>query len=68
MNDQNKDNVEIPKELSNELNKDSVARFAFNKLSKSHKLEYINWVKDAKKRETRVTRAKKTIQLLLGMK
>jgi uncharacterized protein YdeI (YjbR/CyaY-like superfamily) len=68
MDTQNKDNTEMPKELSNELNRDSVARFAFNKLSKSHRQEYIDWVKEAKKRETRVTRAKKTIQLLLGTK
>lgn len=59
---------EIPKELIAELNKDSVAKFAFNKLSPSHKLEYINWVKEAKKRETRVTRAKKVMLLVLKAK
>lgn len=68
MNRHPNENIDVPKELISELNKDSVARFAFNKLSKEQQQEYISWVKEAKKRETRVTRARKVILLILGVK
>jgi hypothetical protein len=57
--------VEIPKDLSKELKKkNKEAKAFFDKLSYSHKQEYVTWINEAKKEETRQRRVLKTIEML----
>ena len=56
--------VEVPKDLMKELKKDKEAKAFFDKLSYTHRKEYVNWVTEAKKAETRQSRIIKTIEML----
>src|SRR5512134_1266364 len=56
--------IEIPKDLMKELKKDKEAKAFFDKLSYTHRREYVNWVMEAKKEETRQRRILKTIEML----
>jgi len=56
--------IEIPKELMKELKKDKEANAFFDKLSYTHQKEYVRWVEEAKKEETRQNRIIKTIERL----
>ena len=56
--------IEIPKDLMKELKKDKEAKAFFDKLSYTHRKEYVNWVTEAKKEETRQNRIIKTIEML----
>lgn len=52
--------VELPDDLAAAL--DDTARAAFDGLSPSHKKEWVRWVEEAKKPETRATRIEKTVE------
>ena len=56
--------IEIPKDLMKELKKDKDAKTFFDKLSYTHQKEYVRWVEEAKKEETRQNRIIKTIEML----
>ena len=56
--------VEIPKDLIKEFKKDKQAKTLFDKLSYTHQKEYVRWIEEAKKEETRQTRIIKTIEML----
>jgi len=56
--------IEIPKDLSKEFKKDKQAKAAFDKLSYTHRKEYVRWIEEAKRLETRQTRIIKTIERL----
>lgn len=56
--------IEIPKDLMKELKKDKEAKASFDKLSYTHQKEYVRWVEEAKKEETRQNRIVKTIEML----
>jgi uncharacterized protein YdeI (YjbR/CyaY-like superfamily) len=56
--------VEIPKDLLKELKKDGEAKAFFDKLSYTHQKEYVKWIEEAKKEETRQNRVLKTIEML----
>src|ERR1041384_4921961 len=56
--------IEIPKDLMKEFKKDKEAKAFFDKLSYTHQKEYIRWVEEAKKEETRQNRIAKTIEML----
>ncbi|HEU0296250.1 MAG TPA: YdeI/OmpD-associated family protein [Anaerolineales bacterium] len=56
--------IEIPKDLMKELKKDKEAKASFDKLSYTHRKEYVTWVMEAKKEETRQNRIVKTIEML----
>ena len=56
--------IEIPKDLLKELKKDKEAKAFFDKLSYTHRKEYVNWVTEAKKEETRQNRIIKAIEML----
>lgn len=56
--------IEIPKDLMKELKKDKEAKTFFDKLSYTHQKEYVRWVEEAKKDETRQNRVVKTIEML----
>jgi hypothetical protein len=56
--------IELPKDLMKELKKDKVVKAFFDKLSYSHKKEYVKWIEEAKKEETRQNRIIKTMEML----
>jgi hypothetical protein len=56
--------VEVPPELTTELKRDREAGAFFDKLSYTHKREYVTWISEAKKPETRQARVLKTIEML----
>ena len=56
--------IQIPKDLMRELKKDKEAKAFFDKLSYTHQKEYVRWVEEAKKEETRQNRIVKTIEML----
>lgn len=56
--------IEIPADLMKELKKDREARALFEKLSYTHQKEYVSWITEAKKQETRQGRILKTIEML----
>ncbi|MDQ0063420.1 YdeI/OmpD-associated family protein [Paenibacillus harenae] len=56
--------IELPDDLAAGLEQDEQARSAFDALSYSHKKEYITWIEEAKKAETRQNRIVKSIEKL----
>jgi hypothetical protein len=56
--------IEIPKDLAKELRKEKEAKAFFDKLSYTHRKEYVNWINEAKRDETRQNRIVKTIEML----
>lgn len=56
--------LELPKELVKELKKDKEAKTFFDTLSYTHQREYVLWINEAKKEETRQNRILKAIQML----
>jgi hypothetical protein len=56
--------VQVPKDLARALNKDKDAKAFFEKLSFTHKREYVTWIEEAKKEETRQNRIMKTMEML----
>lgn len=56
--------VEVPADLRKELKKDRQAKASFEKLSYTHQKEYVTWITEAKKEETRLKRIAKTIARL----
>ena len=56
--------IEVPKDLAKELRKEKEAKAFFDKLSYTHRREYVNWINEAKKEETRQNRIVKTIEML----
>ncbi|AZB36408.1 YdeI/OmpD-associated family protein [Chryseobacterium bernardetii] len=60
--------VEVADDISLVFNKNPDAKILFDKMSYTHKKEYIRWIEDAKKPETRENRKAKMIQMILGGK
>ena len=56
--------VTMPTTLSAALAKDKKAKLAFEAMSPSHRKEYMEWIGEAKRDETRATRLQKTIAQL----
>jgi len=56
--------LEVPKDLMKELKTDKEAKAFFDKLSYTHQKEYVQWVEEAKREETRQNRIVKTIEML----
>ncbi|HUI88249.1 MAG TPA: YdeI/OmpD-associated family protein [Anaerolineales bacterium] len=56
--------VEIPKDLIKEFKKDKQAKAVFDKLSYTHQKEYVRWIEEPKRAETRQTRIIKTMVML----
>lgn len=62
--DEEERTVIIPDDFLKLLKKDSSILLIFEKLSFTHKKEYVNWINDAKKEETRIRRLDKAIEML----
>jgi len=56
--------VDVPADLAEALAHDEVARATFDGLSYTHRKEWVRWVEEAKKAETRATRLAKTVESL----
>ncbi len=54
----------VPEDLAAALKKHRVARIAFEAFSASHRREYIEWISEAKRAETRARRLVQTIEWL----
>jgi hypothetical protein len=62
--DRVKRTVTPPRDLQALLAKNAKARAAFEPLSFTHKREYVTWIVEAKKPETRAARLTKTLEML----
>jgi len=60
--------VTAPRDLQRAFAKNAHARTAFDALSFTHRKEYIVWILDAKKPETRTARVEKTVAMLAAGK
>jgi hypothetical protein len=56
--------VEVPADLADALAHDDAARATFDGLSFTHRKEWVRWLEEAKKAETRATRLAKTVESL----
>lgn len=56
--------VEVPDDLAAALSADPTAQEAFTALAPSHRKEYVRWISEAKKPETRATRVAKTVEMV----
>ena len=54
----------VPAELKRAFKSEKEAKAVFDKLSYTHQREYVNWINEAKKEETRQNRIVKTIEML----
>jgi len=60
--------VTVPAELKRVFKSEKEAKAAFEKLSYTHQKEYVTWINEAKKIETRTRRVEQTIKLLKDRK
>lgn len=60
--------VEVPDDLAAAFAAAPEARVLYEKLSYTHRKEYVQWINEAKKAETRATRVARTVEMLLGGK
>jgi hypothetical protein len=66
---QEKDDVpELPDDMQQLLEASKPAKEQFYKMPPSHQKEFVRWITDAKKPETRALRMEKTIEMLLNGK
>ena len=56
--------VELPPALAAALGDDPAAKTAFDALAPSHRKEYVRWVEEAKRDETRRSRVEQTVRML----
>ena len=56
--------VELPKEISAILSKNKPEKDYFNSLAFSHQKEYVKWITDAKREETKLARLEKMLTML----
>ena len=56
--------VAVPADLAAALAQDKEARARFDGLSYTHRKEWVRWIEEAKKAETRATRLTKTVESL----
>jgi hypothetical protein len=56
--------VEVPAELATALDADPGAKAAYEKLSYTHRKEYVRWISEAKRPATKADRVAKAVQRL----
>jgi hypothetical protein len=54
--------VEVPRDLATAFEEDATARTAFDALSFTHRREYVEWIEEAKRPETRARRIAGTVE------
>ncbi len=60
--------VELPPELADLFIQNPEAKVRYDKLSYTHRKEYVQWINEAKRPETRQNRLAKTIEMLMNGK
>ncbi|MGN7865502.1 YdeI/OmpD-associated family protein [Chryseobacterium sp. 22458] len=65
MEDKEERAVDIADDITTVFNENPEAKIMFDKMSYTHKKEYIRWIEEAKKPETRENRKIKMIQMIL---
>ena len=60
--------VAIPEDVQSVLNENPEALAFFEKLAYTHRKEYIRWITDAKREETRLNRIETFVEKLLAKK
>ncbi|WP_223557988.1 YdeI/OmpD-associated family protein [Chryseobacterium lathyri] len=68
MEDQEERIVEIANDIAVVFNENPDAKNLFDKMSYTHRKEYIRWIEEAKKPETRETRKIRMIEMILSGK
>jgi Domain of unknown function (DUF1905)/Bacteriocin-protection, YdeI or OmpD-Associated len=66
--DRSKRVVRVPSELKSALSRNGNAASAFKALSYSHRKEFAEWITSAKQEATRVSRAEKSIAMVIAKK
>lgn len=66
--DQEERTVEIAEDIALVFNENPEAKVLFNNMSYTHKKEYIRWIEEAKKPETRENRKAKMITMIMAGK
>jgi hypothetical protein len=61
-------NVVLPADFASALSRHEEARAFFETLSYTHQKEYVQWIEEARKDETRKTRVAKTLEMLAAKK
>lgn len=56
--------IEVPEELKKAFKTEKAAKDFFEKLSYTHQREYVMWINEAKREETRQSRILKTVEML----
>jgi uncharacterized protein YdeI (YjbR/CyaY-like superfamily) len=56
--------VEVPEDLAAALAADGAAQAAFTALAYSHRKEYVRWVTEAKREQTRADRVAKAVEMV----
>jgi Bacteriocin-protection, YdeI or OmpD-Associated/Domain of unknown function (DUF1905) len=56
--------VEVPEALAKTLATDAEARAAFDRLAYTHRKEYVRWIDEAKRNETRQRRVAQALEML----
>jgi hypothetical protein len=56
--------VEVPTDLAAALAADPVVESTFNDLAHTHRKEYVRWVEEAKREQTRADRVSRTVEML----
>jgi uncharacterized protein YdeI (YjbR/CyaY-like superfamily) len=56
--------IELPAELAKAFKKEKAAEAYFNSLAYSHRREYVGYINEAKRAETRTRRVAQTIEML----
>jgi uncharacterized protein YdeI (YjbR/CyaY-like superfamily) len=56
--------IEVPADLEQAMAGNEKAKAAFEKLSYTHRREYVEWILEAKKADTRARRIARTIEAL----
>jgi hypothetical protein len=57
--------VEVPADIQKALETEPAAQAYFSRLSYTHQREYVQWVTDAKREQTRLGRIKRMIEMLV---
>ncbi|HZL63717.1 MAG TPA: YdeI/OmpD-associated family protein [Thermoleophilia bacterium] len=66
MNEQARPEMAVPHDLQIALHDDPAAEAAFEKLPYSHQREYIDWILEARRADTRARRVDETVRALTG--
>jgi hypothetical protein len=56
--------ITVPPDLARALKTEKAARAFFDQLSYTHRKEYVRWIEDARKDETRTARVARTVAML----